>query len=151
MGLSVDDVQRLATLAYFREYRTRGLSLRQIAKRIGKSLRTVATLSKTANDTSIDLDDERIEVLRAHLQGVTHAIYRRFFLPPNDGEAWASVVEVNLPPERMREVRRDAWEAVRQVLNRAEAAAAADDLERSRASVAFYFVERPTDLPWRER
>jgi transcriptional regulator with XRE-family HTH domain len=148
MGLGVDDVQRLATLAYFREYRRRGLSLRQIAKRIGKSLRTVATLSKTASDTQIDCDDERIELLRDVLRGLTHAVYRNFFREPDDGEAWAGFVEVRLPADRMREVRRRAWQALSEVVSEAEAEArdAGDH-----ATVAFYFVERPTDLPWRER
>lgn len=46
MSLSLDDVQAIVATSYFRELRGRGLSLRAIARRLGKSLRTVATLSK---------------------------------------------------------------------------------------------------------
>jgi hypothetical protein len=49
-GLSLDDVQALTATGYFREMRSRGYSLRAIARRFSKSLRTVATLSKQASD-----------------------------------------------------------------------------------------------------
>ncbi len=45
-GLPLDDVQTLVATGYFREMRSRGHSLRAVARRFGKSLRTVATLSK---------------------------------------------------------------------------------------------------------
>ena len=47
-GLGLDDVQSLVATGYFREMRSRGHSLRAVARRFGKSLRTVATLSKQA-------------------------------------------------------------------------------------------------------
>ncbi len=49
-GLSLDDMQALVATGYFREMRARGHSLRAIARRLGKSLRTVATLSKQASE-----------------------------------------------------------------------------------------------------
>lgn len=49
-GLSLDDVQGLVATGYFREMRSRGYSLRAIARRFSKSLRTVATLSKQASE-----------------------------------------------------------------------------------------------------
>lgn len=47
-GLPLDDLQALVATGYFRQWRARGLSLRGIAARLHKSLRTVATLSARA-------------------------------------------------------------------------------------------------------
>jgi len=46
LALPVDDLQQLVSIGYFRELRFRGMSLRLIASRLKKSLRTVATLSR---------------------------------------------------------------------------------------------------------
>ena len=46
LGLSLDDLERLVAIGYFREFRRRGLSLRGMTQRFGKSLRTLAILSK---------------------------------------------------------------------------------------------------------
>src|SRR5262249_49683299 len=48
MAIPIDDLQELVADGYFREARFRGLSLRGIARRFGKSLRTVASLSRRA-------------------------------------------------------------------------------------------------------
>lgn len=50
MALPLDDVQRLIAIGYFREARSRGLTLQQIARKLRKSVRTVATLSRQANE-----------------------------------------------------------------------------------------------------
>lgn len=50
-GLSLDDLQSMVATGYFRQWRARGLSLRGIAWRLHKSLRTTATLSKKAGNT----------------------------------------------------------------------------------------------------
>lgn len=50
LGLTLDDLQQLVAIGYFREYRLRGMSQPMIAKRLGKSIRTVATLSKLSED-----------------------------------------------------------------------------------------------------
>jgi hypothetical protein len=50
LGLNLDDVQALVSVGYFRQFQRRGLSLRNMTKRLGKSLRTVATLSKRASE-----------------------------------------------------------------------------------------------------
>ena len=148
LGLSVDDVQRLATTAYFRELRGRGMSLRQIAGRIGKSLRTVATLSKTAASLPEPVPDERLDVLRDALQVLTRGVYQRFFQPEQAGEAWATVETVTVSPKRLREVRRECYAAVREVLERASDAQGPDE-QGVDTTVALCFVETPTDLRMR--
>ena len=57
IGLDLDELQELVGQQYFREHRLRGASLRAISRRIGKSLRTVATLSKKAQATGPLLDE----------------------------------------------------------------------------------------------
>jgi len=53
MALPLDDLQKLVAIAYFREARSRGLTLRQIARKLRKSVRTVATLSKTSSELEL--------------------------------------------------------------------------------------------------
>lgn len=48
LGLPLDDLQQLVAIGYFRELQARGLSWEMIARRLQKSRRTVASLSKTA-------------------------------------------------------------------------------------------------------
>lgn len=74
MGLSLDDLQALVADGYFRELRLRGLSLAQVARRLGKSARTAATLSKKSNAMGPLLDASRRlgwqrEVVRAVTAG----------------------------------------------------------------------------------
>lgn len=82
-GLPLDDVQALVATGYFREMRSRGYSLRAVARRFGKSLRTVATLSKLASaQTTFAQLGERITLQRklvAHLS--RHAGATRSHLP----------------------------------------------------------------------
>jgi hypothetical protein len=47
-GLPLDDLQAMVASGYFRQWKARGLSLRGIARRMHKSLRTVATLASKA-------------------------------------------------------------------------------------------------------
>jgi DNA-binding MarR family transcriptional regulator len=49
-AIPLDDVQRLVAAGYFREARARGHSFRAIARRAGKSLRTVTNLAKLASE-----------------------------------------------------------------------------------------------------
>lgn len=56
LGLSLDDLQELVSTGYFREYQNRGYSLRMMTRRIGKSLRSVATLSKRAGEAGPPLE-----------------------------------------------------------------------------------------------
>lgn len=51
MALPLDDLEELVTTGYFREARERGWSMRAIARRFGKSLRSVTTLSQRARRT----------------------------------------------------------------------------------------------------
>lgn len=48
MALPLDDLEALVTVGYFREARARGWSMRAIARRFGKSLRSVTTISQRA-------------------------------------------------------------------------------------------------------
>ena len=70
MGLGLDDLQAMVASEYFRQFRLRGLPLPQIARKLGKSDRTVASLSKRAQARGPLLDQSRRlgwqrEVLRA--------------------------------------------------------------------------------------
>lgn len=56
-ALPLDDVQRLVSVGYFREARSRGMSFRAIARRFGKSVRTITNLSKQANDQGLPLEE----------------------------------------------------------------------------------------------
>jgi hypothetical protein len=47
-AVPLDDLQAMVTVGYFRELRARGLTLRGIARRMHKSLRTVAGISQLA-------------------------------------------------------------------------------------------------------
>lgn len=71
MTLSLDDVENLTRTAYFREYRERGLSLSQIAKRLRKSPRTTAELAKEAQEetaSSLLVRSERLLIRRQILR-----------------------------------------------------------------------------------
>lgn len=59
VGLPLDDLQQLVADGYFRELRLRGLSLEQVARRFGKSKRTVATISKRSHEQGPLLDESR--------------------------------------------------------------------------------------------
>jgi hypothetical protein len=50
MALPLEDLQALVTIGYYRSARERGLSLRQIALRFQKSLRSVASIAKLSRD-----------------------------------------------------------------------------------------------------
>ncbi|MEM9075008.1 MAG: hypothetical protein AAGE52_41310 [Myxococcota bacterium] len=64
-ALPLDDVQRLVSVGYFREARSRGMSFRTIARRFDKSLRTITNLSKRANEVGLPLEEsERLSVRR---------------------------------------------------------------------------------------
>jgi hypothetical protein len=64
-ALPLDDLQTLVATGYFRQWRTRGLSLRGIARVLHKSLRTVATLSsKTSDEAALRDAGERITLRR---------------------------------------------------------------------------------------
>lgn len=59
MALPLDDLQHLVATAYFREARARGLSFRSIARRFGKSLRTVTNLARRADGDEPFLEGHR--------------------------------------------------------------------------------------------
>lgn len=59
MALPLDDLQHLVATAYFREARARGLSFRAIARRFGKSLRTVTNLARRADQDEPLLEGHR--------------------------------------------------------------------------------------------
>src|SRR5690606_34288846 len=59
MALPLDDLQHLVATAYFREARARGLSFRAIARRFGKSLRTVTHLARRADQDAPLLESHR--------------------------------------------------------------------------------------------
>jgi hypothetical protein len=59
VGLPLDDLQQLVADGYFRELRLRGLSLEQVARRIGKTKRTAATLAKRSKTQGPLLDESR--------------------------------------------------------------------------------------------
>ncbi len=63
LGLSLADLEHLVRTGYFRELRGRGLSLPQVAKRLGKSLRTITQLSKEA-ELEPELHSERLQLRR---------------------------------------------------------------------------------------
>lgn len=50
MGLSLDDVRELIEVGYVKEFQDRGMSWASIARRLGKSRRTVATLAKRVSE-----------------------------------------------------------------------------------------------------
>ena len=49
LGLTLDDLHQLVAVGYYRELKERGASWQQIARRIDKSRRTVATLARVAS------------------------------------------------------------------------------------------------------
>jgi hypothetical protein len=59
MALPLDDLHHLVSVGYFREARARGMSLRAVARRFSKSLRTIATLSRTAGTALPALEGSR--------------------------------------------------------------------------------------------
>ncbi len=66
-ALPLDDLEALVAVAYFEEARERGLSLRAIARRFGKSLRTIATLSKRASESGVLVEASRAIAVRRRL------------------------------------------------------------------------------------
>jgi hypothetical protein len=70
-AVPLDDLQSLLTVGYFRELRSRGMTLRAIARRMHKSLRTVAALSqRSARERDLLAGSERLRWRRklvAHL------------------------------------------------------------------------------------
>lgn len=67
--LSLDDLQQIVALAYFEEYRERGMSLENIARRMNKSVRTVAALSQQAKTKARRLEPgEELTRARAIVQ-----------------------------------------------------------------------------------
>ena len=64
LGLSLDDLQRMLAVAYFREYRQRGLSLPAVARHLGKSERTVAKLSKESREEGSLEGSRRLQLQR---------------------------------------------------------------------------------------
>jgi biotin operon repressor len=63
-GLSLDELHELTTQAYFNELRDRGLSWNQIARRLGRSRTTVATLAKRLRSHAPTLDTDRFDLQR---------------------------------------------------------------------------------------
>lgn len=59
VALPLDELQELVATGYFREAKARGISLRAMARRFGKSLRTIATLSRRAADKGPLLGESR--------------------------------------------------------------------------------------------
>ncbi|MEM9074510.1 MAG: hypothetical protein AAGE52_38805 [Myxococcota bacterium] len=218
MALPLDDLQQLVTDGYFRELRLRGQSLRQISRRMGKSLRTVATLSKRSQEKGPLLDesrrlgwqraviratsqqactvdelralggvedhrveeeleqmvasgllevederyrvavvhvsfareetDARLESLRHFLTTVAHVVYRRFFRPEPNAEAFARVLSFSAEPQTLSALRARYYEALRDSV--IETDSEASD-EAPQGSVVFAAVTTPTDLAWSGR
>lgn len=72
MGLSLDDVHELVTHGYFDQFRRQGLSLRQMSSRFGRSLRTLATLSKSSTERHDLLSgSQRLEIQRQVARALT--------------------------------------------------------------------------------
>lgn len=60
-AIPLDDLQRLVAIGYFHQARERGMSFRGIARRFGKSLRTITNISKQASAQGLPLQEsERI-------------------------------------------------------------------------------------------
>ena len=65
LSLSLDDVEDAVRASYVQLHKDRGLSLEQIARRVGTSRRTIATLSKQAQTSRAPLEhSERIGLRR---------------------------------------------------------------------------------------
>jgi hypothetical protein len=67
LRLDLDAVREAVDAQYVSLHRERGLSLEQIARRIGKSRRTVVTLARTAAATAQALSDSRSIALRREI------------------------------------------------------------------------------------
>lgn len=98
MGMSLDDLQRLVAVGYFREYRLRGLSIPQVARYLGKSERTVATLAQKSSEVGPLLDGSRRvqlqrEVIRLGSLGVVSRAEAQRLQPPLAEEAVDAVLE----------------------------------------------------------
>ncbi len=63
-GMSLDDVRNSLDRGYFQLLKKRGLSWEQMARRLGKSRRTVATLAKSAAENAPLPQSERLELRR---------------------------------------------------------------------------------------
>lgn len=64
VGLSLDDLLRTVSVSYFKSYQQRGLSFTAIARRLGKSRRTVATLANLARTPKPAHESEGLSVQR---------------------------------------------------------------------------------------
>jgi hypothetical protein len=98
LGLSLDELQRLVALGYFREYKLRGLSLRQMSRYLGKSVRTIAELSKASGEAGPLLDESRWlewqrELVRAGSMSTIDAEGAAALLPGVDREEAEEMLE----------------------------------------------------------
>lgn len=59
-GMSLDDLNALVSSAYYREFRDRGHSHQMMTRRIGKSLRSVASLARKDKDASRPLAGSQV-------------------------------------------------------------------------------------------
>ena len=67
LSLSLDDVEDAVRQTYVRVHRDRGLSLEQVARRVGASRRTIATVSSQSQASDAPLEHSRRIVLRREL------------------------------------------------------------------------------------
>jgi transcriptional regulator with XRE-family HTH domain len=67
LSLSLEDVEDAVRSSYVQVYKDRGLSLEQIARRVGASRRTIATLSKQAQSSRAPLEHSARIGLRREL------------------------------------------------------------------------------------
>ncbi len=59
-GMTLDDVIELVTLAYFEEHQQAGLSWTALERRLGRSRRTIASLSKRFSESGFAIDGSEI-------------------------------------------------------------------------------------------
>ena len=64
VGLSLDDLLRTVSVSYFKSYQQRGLSFTAIARRLGKSRRTVASLANLAKTPEPAHESDGLSVQR---------------------------------------------------------------------------------------
>jgi hypothetical protein len=67
LRLDLDDVREAVAAQYVLLHRDRGLSLEQIARRIGKSRRTIVTLARAATQAMETLSQSRTIALRREI------------------------------------------------------------------------------------
>lgn len=86
----------------------------------------------------------RLDSVRHFLRSVTATVYRRFFVVDPDAEAFARVLQFTARRERLRALRSQTYETLRE--GAFEADAEGGD---AHAMVAFCVVEAPEDPAWR--